>query len=711
MKLSSQGLVLSGALDVRHRFIRAIALLEGLATASKPSTKVVIESMVNGLRQELGNYVEQCQLAVVLAQAPPGRDDPVNWESKAFANLAAAAAKGFQRLDFQQKLAFPYVAVDYSLPADVEHFLFRAMGLSLSSPSHRSALALYPAEDAEWGSMSVPNISKDSIVAAVDVPFVEARTPIRWPLLAHEVAHHIAFQGRQAEALVVTALARLEHSAHAPSPGVVTEVIADREAERSTGVSYALALALEGYLDSYEKHSKPGYPTIRQRIASLKLGSAIVDYLPNEWHLDGDRIGENGEPESSSSPTDLQMQAAKQLADELVPQPETTRPEVVKAARDLIRAGEPFGSVPRSHLVSHDEASNEGVSPAAADVPNPFYLASDCALTDAEILEASWAETIEQSPKSLVEAIITDIADDEGSRLDHLDVRLSRSLQSAAVHRWLEEWDENIAGHLSESTVPADMYAAYEKVDARFSAVLPDLEIAQRLSLPIEDPKRLVLRPVVDPDQIGGTTVDLRLGTEWEMMETSQLRSLDPSDDPVQVQDLLNQSVKDFRLTAAQDGGLVLHPGQLVLALSLEYLKIPSDLWGQLEGRSTWARVGLQVHATAGMVDAGFQGYLTFELQNTGNLPLALYPGLRVGQLAFFRAPGVARPYDGKAGAAYSDQARARSAFTKQHEHKARHKFVEAQRRAEHDRALKMQVQEDIEGIGGQESGLDSIGS
>ena len=64
-------------------------------------------------------------------------------------------------------------------------------------------------------------------------------------------------------------------------------------------------------------------------------------------------------------------------------------------------------------------------------------------------------------------------------------------------------------------------------------------------------------------------------------------------------------------------------------------MHLPGDLCGRLEGRSTWARQGLQVHATAGMVDAGFKGYLTLELQNTGRVPLVLYPGLRVAQMAF----------------------------------------------------------------------------
>jgi len=211
----------------------------------------------------------------------------------------------------------------------------------------------------------------------------------------------------------------------------------------------------------------------------------------------------------------------------------------------------------------------------------------------------------------------------------------------------------------------------------REDSPLSDIQIVRRLIHPTET-GRLVIRPLIDPSQIGGTTVDLRLGTEWEVLRTSRFRALDPGDNPTEVDDLLDSSVEEFRLTAGED--LVLHPGELMLALTLEYLQLPDDLWGTLEGRSTWARLGLQVHATAGMVDCGFSGYLTLELQNTGRLPLALSPGLRVGQIAFFPVSYVVSPYRSKPNAAYSAQTSARSAFSKQHEHLALYKFREHER-------------------------------
>jgi dCTP deaminase len=81
-----------------------------------------------------------------------------------------------------------------------------------------------------------------------------------------------------------------------------------------------------------------------------------------------------------------------------------------------------------------------------------------------------------------------------------------------------------------------------------------------------------------------------------------------------------------YRVGPADD--FVLHPGEFTLGSTLEYLKLPLDIAGRLEGRSTFGRLGLQVHSTAGFVDPGFEGVLTFEFMNIGKLPLQLSPGL-----------------------------------------------------------------------------------
>lgn len=235
---------------------------------------------------------------------------------------------------------------------------------------------------------------------------------------------------------------------------------------------------------------------------------------------------------------------------------------------------------------------------------------------------------------------------------------------------------------------PAEIDARLAQMsgDRLESSPLGSLALIRRLILPPEDPSRLVISPIIDSRQIGTSSIDLRLGTEWEAMRPYRFGALDPGEDPDTAAELLRRGVDEFRLTAGQRHGVVLHPDELLLALTLEYLHLPEDLCGRLEGRSTWARQGLQVHATAGMVDAGFAGYLTLELQNTGRIPLVLYPGLRVAQMAFHPVTMTAYSYRAKPSAGYSGQSKARSRFVEEPEHRYRSVYMKKEQDDERDR-------------------------
>src|SRR3954447_12645954 len=81
----------------------------------------------------------------------------------------------------------------------------------------------------------------------------------------------------------------------------------------------------------------------------------------------------------------------------------------------------------------------------------------------------------------------------------------------------------------------------------------------------------------------------------------------------------------------------ILHPGEFVLGSTLEVVSLPDDLVARLEGKSSLGRLGLLIHSTAGFVDAGWSGHLTLELSNVANLPIAIYPGMKIGQISFIR--------------------------------------------------------------------------
>jgi dCTP deaminase len=111
--------------------------------------------------------------------------------------------------------------------------------------------------------------------------------------------------------------------------------------------------------------------------------------------------------------------------------------------------------------------------------------------------------------------------------------------------------------------------------------------------------------------------------------------------DPARQQDDLTS------LREVPDGEpFVLHPTEFVLASTLEVVTLPDDLAGRLEGKSSLGRLGLLTHSTAGFIDPGFSGHVTLELSNVANLPIILWPGMKIGQLCLFRLSSPAEhPY------------------------------------------------------------------
>ena len=106
------------------------------------------------------------------------------------------------------------------------------------------------------------------------------------------------------------------------------------------------------------------------------------------------------------------------------------------------------------------------------------------------------------------------------------------------------------------------------------------------------------------------------------------------------------------------DEPFVLHPGEFVLGSTLEVVSIPDDLAARLEGKSSLGRLGLLTHSTAGFVDPGFSGHITLELSNVANLPITLWPGMKIGQLCLFQLSSAAEHPYGSAvyGSRYQDQ-------------------------------------------------------
>lgn len=152
--------------------------------------------------------------------------------------------------------------------------------------------------------------------------------------------------------------------------------------------------------------------------------------------------------------------------------------------------------------------------------------------------------------------------------------------------------------------------------------------------------KKLVITPIVDDSQIGNFSVDLRLSNQFIIFNVENFESFNPLD-----KDQKHHLYKIQDSIVVPFGQhIILHPGSLVLGATFEYIRMPENVEGQVEGRSSWARLGLVI-ATATSIDPGFCGSITLELSNLGKVPLVLVPGSRVCQLVLRETTGDV-PYD-----------------------------------------------------------------
>jgi dCTP deaminase len=160
--------------------------------------------------------------------------------------------------------------------------------------------------------------------------------------------------------------------------------------------------------------------------------------------------------------------------------------------------------------------------------------------------------------------------------------------------------------------------------------------------------RRVALEPF-DESMIQPSSIDVRLDRFFRTFENHRYPHIDPAED----QPDLTRMVEPIG-----DEPFILHPGEFVLGSTYEVVSLPDDVAARLEGKSSLGRLGLLTHSTAGFIDPGFSGHVTLELANVANLPIKLWPGMKIGQLCFFRLSSPAEhPYGSeKYGSRYQGQ-------------------------------------------------------
>lgn len=177
----------------------------------------------------------------------------------------------------------------------------------------------------------------------------------------------------------------------------------------------------------------------------------------------------------------------------------------------------------------------------------------------------------------------------------------------------------------------------------RVGVLLSDRDIRAEI-----DGGRVRLEPY-DEAMVQPSSIDVRLDKLFRLFDNHKYPFIDPAEDQPDLTRLIE---------VERDEPFILHPGEFVLGSSFEVVTLPNDLAARLEGKSSLGRLGLVTHSTAGFVDPGFSGHVTLELSNVATLPIKLWPGMKVGQLCFFRLSSPAEnPYgSAKYGSRYQGQ-------------------------------------------------------
>ena len=173
--------------------------------------------------------------------------------------------------------------------------------------------------------------------------------------------------------------------------------------------------------------------------------------------------------------------------------------------------------------------------------------------------------------------------------------------------------------------------------------ILSDKSIREALAS-----KRIIIDPL-DESCLQPSSIDVKVSNLFRVFRNHTSAVIDVKKDLADLTELVE---------VPQDGVFMLHPGEFVLGSTLERVAIADDLVARVEGKSSLGRLGLLIHSTAGFIDAGFDGHITLELSNVANLPITLYPNMKIGQVSFMTMTTPAdNPYGkGARGSKYQGQ-------------------------------------------------------
>ncbi|MDO3401370.1 hypothetical protein QWI29_15130 [Mycolicibacterium neoaurum] len=437
-EITAAGLILSGVMDIRHRFCRLLAGLEEAEAAADPGTRAVLGALAVECRDDLKKHAEAVRGQVIPARAAARSADPARWSPSALGNIVERAVTGFVTLATCHHRIFQQLDGSQQVREDLRYLLYRALDLSLVSVRHEALVSLKTSGTLQWETPAFRTAT--GTTAAVAVPWLESLSPLRWPLVVHEVAHYFLPFGHEA-----TARLNEISQAHGWVTDAFEEVLADAIAQRYFGPAYTFALAREGYLYSYRKHVTGGL-SMEQRLQALKEPTDLLTALPAQWGLAHREALAGPQAPIDDSVVGAMRAAVDELLAQLAvddgSQKAHNRPDVVAKAQQLMAQSEPAPAIYGDDCTQRiDEALQSRADDSGADIGHIVDAAVHTPLTDGEIFEAAWRQEVRQGEVGAVDLLARPLDDDtldkEIAEVTSRDIWLARSLQSAAVHRWL----------------------------------------------------------------------------------------------------------------------------------------------------------------------------------------------------------------------------------------------------------------------------------
>lgn len=238
------------------------------------------------------------------------------------------------------------------------------------------------------------------------------------------------------------------------------------------------------------------------------------------------------------------------------------------------------------------------------------------------VFNAAWGAVLEYNGQ--FEGFAAPGSEDVGRAVRAISGLALKGVEAAQVAKW---WAGDA---LTERDGPGSLELTR---DATVSAAAPAAVLTKvELRRKVEDTASPIVTPILDPDQIGDGSINLRLGTHFIVAKAPDLPYFDPSE-------MGERDIRHFQEHVGRSFGdrFVRHPHRLVLGVTFEYIALPDDLAALVLSRSSYGRIGLIV-ATATFVHPGWKGCLTLELSNAADVPLELRCGSPIAQLVVFRA-------------------------------------------------------------------------